>query len=341
MPQAARVAQAAQAAQADAPESGEPRSPRRGAAEGRNPRRPVGAAVKKYWFFYLLVLPGFAALLLFNYVPMYGLVIAFKDWNVVKGILGSPWTSQHGLKYFMAFLADPYFWRVIKNTLLINFYNLLFGFTFTIFLALMINEVRARWFKRTVQTAVYLPYFLSWIIFAGLVNAFLDPQTGLINNIIALTGGAPIRFLTDNRYFRFILVLTNTIKESGYDSILYLAAIAGINPELYESAKVDGGNRLHMMRHITLPHITPTIAVLLLLRVSRLLASNFEQIYNLYSPMVFDTGDTAATYIYRVGLEQSMYSLSTAVNIFTSLLGLILLLAANKLVERRNFEGIL
>ncbi|MDR1440096.1 MAG: ABC transporter permease subunit, partial [Clostridiales bacterium] len=318
------------AMQAAATERSEAMAPAIGAALNKKPRRPLSAVIKKYWFFYLLVLPGFLMLLLFNYVPMYGLIVGFKDWNIVKGILGSPWTDNYGFKYFISFLTDAYFWRVIKNTLLINLYNLLFGFTFTIFLALMINEVRARWFKRAVQTAVYLPYFLSWIIFAGLISAFLDPQTGLINNLIVLAGGTPIRFLTDNRYFQFILVLTNTIKESGYDSILYLAAIAGINPELYESAKVDGGNRLHMIRHITLPHITPTIAVLLLLRVSRLLGSNFDQIYNLYSPMVFDTGDTAATYIYRIGLEQSMYSLSTAVNLFTNILGLLLLLGANK-----------
>jgi putative aldouronate transport system permease protein len=289
----------------------------------------------------MLVLPGFAVLLLFNYVPMYGLLLAFKDWNLTKGVWGSPWTSMRGFKYFLSFLTDPYFWRVMRNTIVINLYNLAFGFTFTIFLALMINEMRSQRLKRTVQTAVYLPYFLSWIIFAGLVNAFLDPQTGLINNVIVLLGGSPVRFLTDNRYFQPVVVITNTIKESGYESILYLAAIAGISPELYESAKVDGGNRLHMILHIILPHITPTIAVLLLLRVSRLLASNFEQIYNLYSPMVFDTGDTAATYIYRVGLEQSQYSLSTALNLFTNILGLLLLLVTNKLVERRNFEGIL
>jgi putative aldouronate transport system permease protein len=205
----------------------------------------------------------------------------------------------------------------------------------------MINELRGSLVKRLVQTAVYLPYFLSWIIFAGLINAFLDPQTGLVNNIITLLGGAPIKFLTDSRLFQPILVITNTIKESGYESILYLSAIAAINPELYESAKMDGGNRRHMMQHITLPHLYPTIAVLLLLRVSKLLSANFEQIYNLYSPMVYSTGDTVATYIYRVGLEQSQYSLSTAVNLFSNVLGLFLLVAVNKIVERKNFEGIL
>lgn len=181
--------------------------------------------------------------------------------------------------------SDSYFWKVVWNTVVINLYNIAVGFTFTIFFALMLNEMKLRRTKKIAQTAVYLPYFLSWVVFAGLIRAFLDPQTGLINTMITSMGGQEVMFLTDNRYFQTVLVITNTIKEAGYDSILYLAAIAGVNPELYESAMLDGANRYHMIRHITLPRIYPTIAVLLLLRVSKLFASNFEQVFNLYSPM--------------------------------------------------------
>ena len=194
--------------------------------------------------------------------------------------------------------------------------------------------------KKIAQTAVYLPYFLSWVVFAGLIRAFLDPQTGLINTMITSMGGQEVMFLTDNRYFQTVLVITNTIKEAGYDSILYLAAIAGVNPELYESAMLDGANRYHMIRHITLPRIYPTIAVLLLLRVSKLFASNFEQVFNLYSPMVYDTGDVISTYIYRIGMESSQYSMSTAVNLFASVLGLIILLACNKAISKMDVMGI-
>lgn len=300
----------------------------------------LGKCVRKHWFIYMLVLPGFAVLLLFSYAPMYGVLLAFKNYKPKLGILGSPWAKMHGFQYFHEFLTDGYFWRVLGNTALINLYDLLFGFTFTIFLALMINEFRMRRTKRVVQTAVYLPYFLSWIILSGLVTIFLDPH-GVLNKIIELFGGAPIDFLNDNRYFRTVVVVANIIKEAGYNSILYLAAIAGINPELYESAKVDGGNRYHMIRYITLPHIYPTIAVLLLLRVSRILNANFEEIYNLYNPIVFQTGDVVGTYIYRLGLEKGQQSLSTAVNLFSNVIGLILLLTCNKVVERKNFEGIL
>lgn len=300
-------------------------------------RRSLGTILRKYWFIYLLVLPGFICVAVFSYGPMYGILLAFKDYNYGKGILGSDWA---GFRYFQQMFSDSYFWKVVWNTVVINLYNIAVGFTFTIFFALMLNEMKLRRTKKIAQTAVYLPYFLSWVVFAGLIRAFLDPQTGLINTMITSMGGQEVMFLTDNRYFQTVLVITNTIKEAGYDSILYLAAIAGVNPELYESAMLDGANRYHMIRHITLPRIYPTIAVLLLLRVSKLFASNFEQVFNLYSPMVYDTGDVISTYIYRIGMESSQYSMSTAVNLFASVLGLIILLACNKAISKMDVMGI-
>jgi putative aldouronate transport system permease protein len=305
------------------------------------PRKPFSVMLKKYWFYYILVLPGLACLLVFCYAPMYGILVSFKEFNIKLGILFSPFAANHGFKYFLSFLHDPYFWQVMKNTILINLYRLAFGFTFTIFFALMLNEMRLRRMKKVVQVVTYLPYFLSWVIFAGLLSAILNPQNGLVNNVIVLLGGKPINFLGDNRYFQFLIVLSDTIKEAGYNSILYLAAIAGINPELYESAKVDGANRWHMIRSITLPAMYPTIALLFMLNVSRIMASNFEQIYNLYSPLVWQTGDVAMTYIYRLGIDNSKFSLSTAISFFTSVIGLLLLVGTNGLLKRTEFEGVL
>ena len=300
-------------------------------------RRSLGTILRKYWFIYLLVLPGFICVAVFSYAPMYGILLAFKDYNYGKGILGSDWA---GFKYFQQMFSDSYFWKVVWNTVVINLYNIAVGFTFTIFFALMLNEMKLRRTKKIAQTAVYLPYFLSWVVFAGLIRAFLDPQTGLINTIITSMGGQEVMFLTDNRYFRTVLVITNTIKEAGYDSILYLAAIAGVNPELYESAMLDGANRYHMIRHITLPSIYPTIAVLLLLRVSNLFASNFDQVFNLYNPMVYETGDVISTYIYRLGIEGGEYSVSTAMNLLFNGAGLFIILIANKFIEKLDVMGI-
>lgn len=302
------------------------------------PRRGLIATIKKHWFIYLMVLPGLAFVAVFSYGPMYGLQLAFKDYNLGLGISGSPWA---GFKYFSEFLADSYFWKVLRNTLLINLYNIAFGFTFTIFLALMLNELRLRKTKKVIQTAVYLPYFLSWVVFAGLINILLDPQNGMLTKLILSMGGPDIVFMADNRFFRAIVVISATIKDAGYDSILYLAALAGVNPELYESAKVDGANRRHMMRYITLPHIYPTIAILLLLRLSRLLVSNFEQIFNMLTPMVRETGDVISTYIYRMGRVEGQFSLTTAVGLFTNLIGLLILIIANWFISRKNIVGVL
>lgn len=293
--------------------------------------------LKKHLFIYLLVLPGLVFLLGFSYGPMYGILLAFKDFNYKLGILGSPWA---GFKYFEIFFKDPYFWTVVKNTVLINLYNIIFGFTFTVFLALMLNELRLKRTKQVVQTAVYLPYFLSWVIFAGLVITFLDYQTGMINGVIKLLGFEPVNFLTDKDKFRAILVITNTIKTAGYSTIIYLAAIAGVNPELYESAKIDGANRFHLIKYVTLPRIYPTITILLILQLSSIFISNFDQVYNLYSPTVYATGDVISTYIFRIGIEKGQYSVSTAINLLFNFFGLIIIIITNKFTKKLDVMGI-
>ena len=276
---------------------------------------------------------------------MSGITLAFKDYSPRLGVLGSPWV---GLDHFREMIADPNFIRAFKNTLIINVYNLVFGFTFSVFLALMINEMRLKRVKSVVQTAVYLPYFLSWVIFAGLVQVFLEyPSTadlgGVVNQVITKLGGTPIDFLKRPDLFRGILVISNIIKTSGYSTIVYLAALAGINPTLYESAAIDGANRKDMMFHITIPRIMPSIAIMLILQLAGLFVSNFDQVYNLYNNYVLSTGDVLSTYIYRISLGGSgtNFELSTATNFLLNAMGLIVVLIANKFVNKLDVQGIL
>jgi len=244
-------------------------------------------------------------------------------------------------------IADANFWRAAKNTLIINGYNIVFKTTFTIFLALMLNELRLKKVKSCVQTAAYLPYFLSWVIFAGLVQVFLEyPSSsgssgGVINQVITFFGGEPINFLTRPDLFRAIVVISNIIKNAGYGTIVYLASMSTINPALYEAAKMDGSNRLQMMLHITIPAILPTIVILLILDLSSLFSANFDQIYNLYNNYVLSTGDVLSTYIYRISLGGgTSFELSTAINLVLQVLGLIVVLITNKFVSKLDIMGI-
>ncbi|NJD02733.1 MAG: sugar ABC transporter permease [Ruminiclostridium sp.] len=296
--------------------------------------------IKKYWFIYLLVLPGFVHTIIFKYFPMYGILAAFKDLKISRGVLGSPWV---GFKHFTEIFWDPYFYKVLWNTVIINIYNIGFSFAFIILLALMLNEIRVGFLKRIFQTFVYLPNFLSWVVFSGLVITFLSPSDGPLNRIIASLGQEPIYFLVKTQYFRAILVISGIVKGAGFATIIYLAAIAGINPELYECAYLDGANRLKMMWYITLPRIKPTIAVLLILSFSGIFSSssNFEQIFLLYNPAVWDTGDVISTYLYRSGLLNGQYEMATALGLIFNLAGLFMILVTNKLVEKMNVMGIL
>ena len=300
--------------------------------------------MKKYWFLYMLVLPGLCFLLVFEYAPMYGITLAFKDYSPRLGVLGSPWV---GLNHFKEMLADPNFIRAFKNTLIINVYNLVFGFTFSVFLSLMINEIRLKKVKSVVQTSVYLPYFLSWVIFAGLVQVFLEyPSSadlgGVVNQVITKLGGTPIDFLKRPELFRGILVISNIIKTSGYSTIVYLAALAGISPTLYESAAIDGANRKDMLLHITIPRIMPSIAIMLILQLAGLFVSNFDQVYNLYNNYVLSTGDVLSTYIYRISLGGggTNFELSTATNFLLNAMGLLVVVIANKFVNKLDVQGI-
>ena len=306
----------------------------------RRPNKFI-AYMRKYWFVYMLVLPGLVFMLVFDYGPMYGILLAFKDYSPRLGVWGSPWA---GLSHFREMLVDPNFIRAFKNT--VHIYNLIFGFTFNVFLALMINELKIKKVKPVVQTCVYLPYFLSWVIFAGLVQVFLEyPSSadigGVVNQVIAALGGQPVDFLKNPAMFRTILVITNIIKTAGYSTIVYLAAISGIDPALYESAAIDGANRKDMLLHITIPRILPSVMIMLILQLASLFISNFDQVYNLYNNYVLSTGDVLSTYIYRISLGGGgEFELSTAANLLLNVMGLIALVVTNRFVKKLDVMGI-
>ncbi|MBP1989453.1 ABC transporter permease [Paenibacillus eucommiae] len=286
---------------------------------------------------YLLLLPSVVYLIVFNYVPMYGVVLAFKDYNFMKGILHSPWV---GMKHFNQLFSDPNFMTVTWNTLKISLLRLFFGFPFPIFLALLLNEVRITIFKRTIQTVIYLPHFISWIIVAGILRVLLTTDNGIVNHLIQQLGFEPISFLTSNVYFVPMLVASDILKEAGWGTIIYLAALAGIDPEQYEAAMIDGANRWHRLIYITLPGISTAISIMLILSLSGILNAGFDQIFNLYSPLVYPSADIIDTYVYRIGLLEGKYSLATALGLFKSLIGFILIVITNKAAKMLGGSGI-
>ncbi|MDR6553746.1 ABC transporter permease subunit [Paenibacillus qinlingensis] len=280
---------------------------------------------------FALYLFAFAFFLVFKYGPIYGVLIAFKDFRVVDGIWGSPWV---GLKHFEALFHSSDFYRLLSNTLLLNLYLLLFAFPAPIVLALLLNEIRSRFFQRFVQMTMYLPHFVSWVIMSGLVIYFLSPTTGIVAEIVGWFGGKPVFYMGHKEYFRSIVVGSAILKDIGWGSIIYFAALSGINPELHESATMDGANRWQRLFHINIPSIMPTIAIMFILSLGGFLSANFEQIINLLNPVTFDTGDVIDTYVYRVGLTQFQYSYTAAIGLFKSLVGLLLILGANFTVRR-------
>lgn len=286
------------------------------------------------------MVPGFATLIIFNYVPMYGLLLAFKDLGMRKSIVSAPWAANFGMAHFIELFSDGHFYVVLWNTIVLNVYSFAVSFPFVIFLALMLNEVKLIAFKRAMQTFVYLPNFINWVVFGGLVTLFLSPQDGPLGGIIKAIWGKDVYFLQDNHYFRTVLVLSGLIKGAGFSTIVYLAGLAGVNPELYESAIIDGANRFHLNWYINLPRILPTIAVLFILNMAQLFSSNFEQVYNLYNPTVWDTGDVISTYLYRRGLLEGHYEFSTAMGLVFGLISLVSIIYTNRFVRKMNVTGI-
>ena len=284
-----------------------------------------------------MLIPGLIYYFVFCYAPMYGITIAFKDFKILEGINASPWA---GLKYFKMAFAEPEFWRVFKNTLILSGLKLLINFPAPIIFALLINEVRCLKFKKTVQTISYLPHFLSWVVLTGVVTNILSPSTGVINSILVKFGMQPIYFVADKNWFRPVLVLSSLWKEVGWRSIIYLAALSSVNSELYEAAMLDGANRFKQTIHVTLPSITNVIVIMLIFAVGGIVNDDFDQIYNLYNPAVYSVGDVLGTYVYRVGLEGMQYSYSTAIGLFKNVIAFALILMTNYLSGKFSDYGL-
>ncbi len=292
---------------------------------------------KKQLYYHVMMLPGMIFLAVFSFVPMFGIVMAFQNYIPAKGILKSKWA---GWDYFKFIFTIPDSKQVFLNTIIIALGKMILGVIVPVCFALLLNEIRGKIFKKSVQTIVYLPHFLSWVVLAAVVQ-YIFSYDGPVNSVLALLHINPIMFMGSNKWFRPIMILTETWKEFGYGSIIYLAALTGIDPGLYEAAAIDGANRLKRLLHITLPGILPIILIMTTMSLPNILNAGFDQIFNLYNPLVYETGDIIDTYIYRVGMLQRQYSLATAVGLIKSVVGAILIAFANKLVttfsDRRMF----
>jgi putative aldouronate transport system permease protein len=297
----------------------------------KSPVQRLAVSLRRNWDLYLLFLPVIAYYVIFHYVPMYGIQIAFKNFNAALGIWGSKWA---GLEHFQRFFSGYFIGRLIFNTITLSLYGLAVGFFMPIVLALMLNEARNIVFRRTVQTVTYAPYFLSTVVMVGMLIAILSPNNGLINNIIRLFGGTPVNFMTEPDWFKSLYVFSGVWQNTGYESIIFLAALAGINPELHEAAQIDGASRLRRIWHINLPGILPTIVIMFILACGRIMSVGFEKVFLMQNAANQPSSDVISTYVYRVGVLGAQYSFSTAVGMFNSIVNFIMLAIANQVSKR-------
>ncbi|MEC0201526.1 ABC transporter permease [Paenibacillus lautus] len=302
-------------------------------SEPKNTKRLIQKDLKKNWFVYLMALPVVAWFLIFCYGPMWGVMIAFKDFKPLLGFADSDWV---GFKHFIDFFSGPYFWRVVKNTLLLNVWGIVFGFTAPIILALLLNEVRSSKFKRTVQTITYMPHFISLVVVCGIIHIFTANE-GVVTQLLSfITGKDYSSLLGYSNLFRPIYTFSGIWQSIGWDSIIYLAAMSSIDPSLYEAADIDGVGRVKKMWYITLPQISPVIIILFIFAIGGLMASGYEKIILLYNPLIYDTADVIASYVYRRGLREASLSYSTAVGLISSIVNFGLLWMTNTIVKRRS-----
>lgn len=295
--------------------------------------------IKSNYILYIMISLPIAYFVLFKYIPMSNIVIAFKDYNMFKTVWASPWAADP-FKYFRMAFSSLDFLRALRNTILLNFLDLLVGFPFPILLALLLNEIHFRRFKRVTQTILYMPHFLSWIIISGMAMQIFAPENGIINTLLSRMGYETIPFLSRPLLWILTYAGLGVWQSAGYNTIVYLAAITGINPELYEASEIDGAGRLRKMWHVTLPGIRPTIVVMLILNLGRILNISFERPYALGNFLVRNYSDVISTYVYRVGIESQQFSLATAVGLFQSVVCVIFLIAANSISERLGERGI-
>jgi putative aldouronate transport system permease protein len=301
------------------------------------PRSERLRRIKRNKLIYLMILPGLIYFILYKYVPMYGLIIAFMDYKPYLGVTGSPWV---GLTHFERLFNEPMFWTIFRNTIVLFLLNLVFYFPVPIILSLMLNEVRKMWFKRSVQTLIYIPHFMSWVIIVSIVYVMLTMDGGIVNELLVLFGFKEINFLMNPDWFRPIYIINTIWREAGWGTIIYLAAISSVDPQLYEAARIDGANRFRQMWHVTLPAIRSVIVVLLILKIGDVLELGFEHVYLLLNAMNRQVAEIFDTYVYTTGLRQGQFSYSTAVGAFKSVVGLILVVLANRLAKKFGEEGV-
>lgn len=295
------------------------------------------AYMKQNYWLYLFLIPGMAFLFIMNYLPMFGIVIAFKDFRVVKGVFDSEWL---GLQHFEYLFHAPDFYRILKNSLILSMMRLVCGFPMPIILALMMNEMGSQAYKRTMQTILYLPHFISWVIVISILYNILSGSTGLVNDVIVKFGGQKIPFLTTAKYFRPILVLTDIWKGAGWGTIVYMAAIAGIDSALYEAAFIDGASRLQRIWYVTLPTIAGTIVVMLIMRTGSILNNGFEEVYLLKNALTSEVADIFETYTYEIGLQSGQFSYASAVGLFQSVVGCIMIFVTNTAARKIGGGGL-
>lgn len=286
---------------------------------------------RNYWQLYVLILPAVVYVLIFSYVPMYGVQLAFKDYRSNLGIWGSPWV---GLSHFKRFIEYPYFGQIVWNTFSINLYSLVAGFPLPILLALLINEIRSTRFKKTVQMITYAPHFISTVVVCGMIILFTAKESGVINHILSFLGAERIDFMTQPQWFKTVYVLSGIWQSTGWGSIIYLAALSGVSQELAEAARIDGATRLQIIRHINIPHIMPTIILMLIMNCGNLLSLGFEKVWLLQNPLNMDASEIISTYVYKVGLEGGRYSYSSAIGLFNTIVNFLILILVNTIAKR-------
>lgn len=297
----------------------------------------AGRYLWRYRILYLLSVPGILYFFLFKYVPLFGSIIAFQNYNIFKGITGSDWV---GLEHFQKMFSHYDFLRILNNTLLLGLYDLVIAFPVPILLAILLNEVRMIVFKRLLQTIVYMPHFLSWVVISGIFMGIFSMDAGVVNKALGFLGMQPVYFLGEDSYIRSILIGSGIWRDSGYGTIIFLAAIAGINPDLYEAAEVDGAGRLKQIWSITLPSLLPTIMILLLLHIGKFLDLGFERVFVFLNPLNLGSGEILDTYIYKAGLLSQQYSYTTAIGLFKSVVGLMLVLLGNFFSKKTTGESL-
>lgn len=304
----------------------------------KNPTKPWLKHVKRYWQLYAMMVLPILYFIVFKYVPMFGNVLAFRRYRPGMGAYGVSWV---GFRYFENFMKDPTFWRAFRNTLVISFGNLLINFPIPIIFAILLNEVHNVKFKKLVQTVSYMPRFISTVVVIAILRELLSPSTGLLNNFLgSVFNMDPIYFMNEPQFFRWLYIFTDTWQFTGWTAIIYLAAITGINMDLFEAAQIDGATRLQQIRHVTIPSILPTIMVLLILNVGRMLSLGFEKVLLMYTPSNSQVSDIIDTLVYRTGLANQNYSYATAIGLFSGIIGVILVSSSNAISKKVTGDGI-